>query len=148
MRFYHGGVEGRPSLCTELRTELVPGIVSVRLQTMMQRASPPDESRVDTQPHHKELQTSLKMSGKWLLIQRGAGQTPLPHLQLGPLGAESRKPTLDPDSPLPSKGSWWLTRAIRVAASGYSSQDHRLNHSFQFSEKYLSQTFFPPAFCF
>lgn len=44
----------------ELRTELVPGIVSVRLQTMMQRASPPDEIRVDTQPHHKELQMVSK----------------------------------------------------------------------------------------
>ena len=30
-------------------------------------------------------------------------------LQLGPLGAESRKRAPDPDSPLPTKGPWWLT---------------------------------------
>lgn len=77
MRFYHRGVEGRSSLCTEIRTELVPGIVSVWLQTMMQRASPPDESRVDTQPRHKELQTSLKMSGKWQLSSREEPGKPL-----------------------------------------------------------------------
>lgn len=99
----------------------------------MKRASPPDESRVDTQTHHKELQTSLEMKCQEMaaFIQKGVRQTPLP--RLGPLGAESRKPTLDPDPPLPSKGSWWLTQMIQVAASGYSSQDHRLDHSFSVS---------------
>lgn len=119
---------------------------------LMKRASPPDESRVDTQPHHKELQTSLEMKCQEMVafIQKGARQTPLPRLQLGPLGAESRKPTLDPHPPLPSKGSWWLTRWYRWLPRDTVPRTIVLIIHSQFPEKYLSQTylFSPPLFVF